>query len=65
MLNKYNEGRSKSYYCIAAATVLEIEELRGSLIEADRISKGLDIKSRSKVLHSLLNKIAGHNSSVI
>ena len=33
LLNEYNEGRSKSYYCIAA-TVMDINELRSSLNEA-------------------------------
>ena len=33
MLREFNEGRSKSYYCIAA-TVLEIEELRNALDNA-------------------------------
>jgi len=39
MLQDYNEGRSKRYYCIAA-TVLEIEELQGALHEARSGSKG-------------------------
>lgn len=64
MLKEYNEGRSKSYYC-TAATVLEIGELSKSLIEADRISKGLDIKSRSKVLHSIVDEIAKQNMYVL
>ncbi len=35
MLQEYNEGRSKSYYCIAS-TVLEIEELKGALVKAKK-----------------------------
>ena len=57
MLSTYNEGRSKSYYCIAA-TVMEIEELREALLCADKDSMGLDLKSKSKILHSALDKIA-------
>jgi hypothetical protein len=57
LLNEFNEGRSKSYYCIAA-TVMEIEELRGSLIEAIAKSKSLNIKDKSKVMHSILDTIA-------
>ena len=57
MLHKFNEGRSKSYYCIAA-TVLEIEELEEALTKAKKDSIGLEIKGKSKVLHSILDEIA-------
>jgi len=57
MLGDFNEGRSKSYYCIAA-TVLEPEELLGALSRAREESGGLDIRSRSKVLHRILDEIA-------
>ncbi len=57
MLREFNEGRSKSYYCIAA-TVLEIEELKKALNEARKDYAGLEIKSKSKILHSILDKIA-------
>lgn len=57
MLNNYNEGRSKSYYCVAV-TVLKIEELKQAVIRAEENSKGLDIKRKSKVLHSILDEIA-------
>jgi Protein of unknown function (DUF3795) len=58
MLKDFNEGRLKSYYCIAA-TVLEIEELGEALAQAKKESYGLDIKGKSKVLHSILDDIAG------
>ncbi len=58
MLVNFNEGRSKSYFCIAA-TVLEIEELEEALNEARKQSPALGIKEKSKVLHSLLDEIAG------
>ena len=58
MLTDFNEGRSKSYYCIAA-TVLSIEELTDAITQAKKESEGLDIKGKSKVLHSILDKIAG------
>ena len=57
MLQDFNDGRSKSYYCIAA-TVLEIEELKDVLTEARKNSYGLEIKSKSKVLHSELDEVA-------
>ncbi|WP_243668727.1 hypothetical protein [Methanoculleus chikugoensis] len=39
MLNDFNEGRSKSYYCIAA-TVLELDELEEALSRAREESGG-------------------------
>lgn len=58
MLQEFNEGRSKSHYCIAA-TVLEIDELEKALAEARKESAGLDLKGKSKVLRSILDEIAG------
>ena len=58
MIRDFNEGRSKSYYCIAA-TVLDIEELKEVLTHAKKESDGLDIKGKSKVLHSILDDLAG------
>lgn len=57
MLKDFNEGFSKSYYCIAA-TVLELEEFQEALIKAKKESEGLDIKKKSKILHSILDDIA-------
>jgi hypothetical protein len=57
LLNKYNEGRSKSYYCIAA-TVMEIDELRSALEEAAAGSGLLNIKEKSVNMHSILDSIA-------
>ncbi len=57
MLSEFNEGRSKTFYCIAA-TMLEIGELESVLEEARAKSVGLDAKAKSEVMHSLLNKIA-------
>ena len=57
MLKDFNEGRSKSYYCIAA-TVLEIEELKEAISQAKKESNCLDVKDKSKVLHLILDSIA-------
>lgn len=57
MLQEYNEGRSKSYYCIEV-TVMEIVELEEALMNANKISEGLEIKERSRVLHAMLDEIA-------
>ncbi len=57
ILTEFNEGRSKTLYCIAA-TILEIEELESVLKEARAKSKGLDVKAKSQVMHSILNELA-------
>jgi len=59
MLQEFNEGRSKSYYCIVS-TVMEIDELKEALNKAKQNSKGVNIKEKSKLLHSILDGIAGH-----
>ena len=61
MLRDFNEGRSKNYFCIAA-TLLEIEELETALARAGKDSDVLDIKSKSKILHTILSGIAENNS---
>ena len=61
MLRDFNEGRSKNYFCIAA-TLLEIEELETALARAGKDSDVLDIKSKSKILHTILSGIAEKNS---
>lgn len=58
MLREFNEGRSKSSYCISA-TVFEIDELEKALDEAKKNSVGLDIRGKSRRLHSILEGIAG------
>jgi hypothetical protein len=57
MLKGYDEGDSLGYYCIAA-TVLEIDELEKALSEVRKQSKGLDMRGKSKILHSILDDIA-------
>jgi len=61
MLDQFNEGRSKSYYCIAA-TVLNVDELEESIVKAKSKSKGPDIKEKVKLLHSILDSIASKNN---
>lgn len=64
MLQDYNDGRSKTYYCIAA-TVLEVDELQAALSSARERSAGLEIKTRSRILHGLLNEIAARKHYVL
>ncbi len=62
MLSEYNDGRSKSMYCIAA-TLLPLEKLAAGLSDAEKqirdngISPS-DLKGKSQVLHDILNAIA-------
>lgn len=62
LLEHFDEGRSKSFYCIAA-TLLPITDLEIALenceqkLKADKI--GLDdAKTKSKILKGVLNDIA-------
>ena len=57
ILQEFNEGRSKTYFCIAA-TVLEIEELEEALRRAREASENLDLKGKSKLLHGILDDFA-------
>ena len=57
MRSNFNEGHSKTYYCISA-TVLEIKDLKAALTQARKDSEGLAIQERSKLLHVVIDKIA-------
>jgi hypothetical protein len=57
MLQEFNDGRSKTYYSIAA-TVMDTEELKTAIALATRKSAGLGIKEKAQVLHSLLDELA-------
>lgn len=61
MLTHFNEGRSKTYYCIAA-TVLSLSELQSAVAEARRSAGDLDVRQRSKALHALLDAAASRRS---
>ena len=79
MLKDFNEGRSKSYYCIAA-TILELEDLQEALVRAkeeseksckpsrdfknDKSNK-TDIKCKSKLLHSILDNITAEKKYLL
>lgn len=64
ILAEFNEGRSKSYYCIAA-TVLEIPALREAVYEAEKRSEGMSVKEKAKILHGLLDMIAAREGYVL
>ena len=69
MLKQFDEGRSKSFYCIAA-TLLPITDLESSLenceqkLKVDKI--GLDdAKTKSKILKGVLNDFAAREGIVL
>jgi hypothetical protein len=55
MLDGFNDGRSKSYYCIAA-TVLPLYELQNIILKAQKQSTGKQLKEKSKILHTILEQ---------
>jgi len=69
MLENFNEGRSKSFFCIATALLpiddLEIglQESKQQIIEQEINSK--DLKARSKILRENLNKQATAKSIIL
>lgn len=62
MLRKFNDGRSRSFYCVAT-TLLPIETLERSLKVAEKkvVEEGVgsrDLKGRAKILKEVINKAA-------
>jgi hypothetical protein len=55
MLNEFNDGRSKSYYCIAT-TLMTIDELKDILIKARQQSNGMRPKDKAKIMHAMINQ---------
>jgi hypothetical protein len=64
LLNEFNDGRSKSYYCIAA-TILEIEELKIAIDKGKSISVNHDIKSKAKIMHEIIDDIAAQKGYIL
>ncbi len=58
LLEEYNEGRSGSYLCLAA-TLLPLDDLKTTMAEERRNRHAQsDTKTRSKAIHSILDRIA-------
>ncbi len=62
MLEGFNEGRSRSFYCIAAA-LLPVDDVKNSLESAKKEVKTLglrkdDIKSKAKILKKAIQDVA-------
>ena len=57
MLNGFNEGRSKSFYCIVA-TVMDTQEITRAIAQVEEESAGGDVLSRRRALHAWFERIA-------
>lgn len=62
MLEEFNEGRSRSFYCIATA-LLSVEDVKKSIDSAKKEVKSLgvrkdDVKSKAKILRETIQNIA-------
>lgn len=62
MLEQFNEGRSRSLYCVAA-TLIPIESVKNALNHAkknvkERGVKDYDLRGKAKILKKILNEIA-------
>jgi hypothetical protein len=64
MLAGYDDGRSKTIYCIAA-TVMELEELNGILAEAEKKSAGSQLKEKAAVMRSILDRVAAQKNYLL
>lgn len=64
MLDGFNDGRSKTYYCIAV-TVMEPGELRKALDKAEKTAEGLDPKGKARLLHGILDGIAARQGYLL
>ncbi len=64
MLQEFDDGRSKSYYCIAA-TVLEVDELQEALTMAKDQSRGMPLKEKAKIMHSMLENISAQKGYLL
>ena len=65
MLENFNEGRSKSFYCVVSA-LLPISDIENVITEAEKeIEKNNfqnDLKQKSKILKDLLKNAAENNN---
>jgi hypothetical protein len=64
MISGFDDGRSKSFYCVAA-TVLEVPELEAALLEAEKAAASASKKDRAKALRAGLEEIASSRGYVL
>jgi hypothetical protein len=56
MVGEFNDGHSKSFYCIAA-TVMDAAEIECAINEARNAGSGKDAKSKAVILRSIIDRI--------
>lgn len=61
MLAEFNEGRSKTFYCVAA-TLLDPDELRSALAKVRETAGGMEVREKAKALRALLEAAASARS---
>lgn len=66
MLECYDDGSCKSFYCLAT-TLLSFKSLNESLLKADKEIKDKsvgkeDLKGKAKILKEILNQFAGEEN---
>ena len=64
MVDQFNDGHSKSFYCIAAA-VMEPQEIESALCEARDADTGKDARSKAAMLRSILDRIGAEKGYLL
>lgn len=64
MLAEFNDGRSKSLYCVAA-TLMDPTDLKVALAKAKEQSKGLALNDKAKVMRAVLAEVANENNLLL
>lgn len=64
MLAEFNDGRSKSLYCVAA-TLMAPVELEVALTKARERSKGFALKDKANVMQAVLAEVANENTYLL
>lgn len=69
MLEFYNDGRSKTFYCLAA-TLLSLKSLQAALTKAgqeitNQSIRENDMKSKGKILKGILHKFSQEENEVL
>jgi hypothetical protein len=61
LLGNYDEGRSKSFYCLSAA-LLPVNELKKAVAEMGNLLKESDEKKRAALVRETFIEIASRNN---
>ena len=58
LIDNYNDGRSKSFYCIACQ-LIPLDKLRQALADAEtKMGEDADIKEKAKLTRAVINNVA-------